>query len=431
MKDYNSDSTVVLDRFARDKRKRTTTAERIERRPGPRRDADDTPREHATRRASYNPHFTEDNRPVDERPRRPSGGSRYGEGRPSGPYRGRPDGPRSDRSGGYGGERSAAEDRPRPYGKKPFGASKYGDKPAYGRKSAGKFGFKRPYGEQEGDFRHGERAGAPKRYGPKSAGGFKRDDRRGEVRPKSYPRYNPNVQTGEIRLNRFIAQSGLCSRREADDYIQAGLVSVNGVIVTELGSKVKPTDEVKFNDSRIEGEKKVYLVLNKPKGYVTSLEDPHADKTVMDLVKGACEERIYPVGRLDKNSLGLLLFTNDGAWMQRILHPSHEIEKTYEVTVAGAVENAAAELAAVRSVDGEPITPARVRLLRKGKETAELSVTIHEGKNRQIRRMCAAVGLHVKRLRRVREHTLSLGALPEGGWRELTADEVRAFEQEK
>ena len=287
MKDYNSDSTVVLDRFARDKRKRTTTAERIERRPGPRRDADDTPREHAPRRASYNPHFTEDNRPVDERPRRPSGGSRYGEGRPSGPYRGRPDGPRSDRSGGYGGERSAAEDRPRPYGKKPFGAPKYGDKPAYGRKSAGKFGFKRPYGEQEGDFRHGERAGAPKRYGPKSAGGFKRDDRRGEVRPKSYPRYNPNVQTGEIRLNRFIAQSGLCSRREADDYIQAGLVSVNGVIVTELGSKVKPTDEVKFNDSRIEGEKKVYLVLNKPKGYVTSLEDPHADKTVMDLVKGA------------------------------------------------------------------------------------------------------------------------------------------------
>ena len=129
MKDYNSDSTVVLDRFARDKRKRTTTAERIERRPGPRRDADDTPREHAPRRASYNPHFTEDNRPVDERPRRPSGGSRYGEGRPSGPYRGRPDGPRSDRSDGYGGERSAAEDRPRPYGKKPFGAPKYGDNP--------------------------------------------------------------------------------------------------------------------------------------------------------------------------------------------------------------------------------------------------------------------------------------------------------------
>jgi len=182
-----------------------------------------------------------------------------------GSYRSRPDGPRSDRSGGYGGERSAAEDRPRPYGKKPFGASKYSDKPAYGRKSAGKFGPKRPYDGQEGDFRHGERAGAPKRYGPKSAGGFKRDDRRGEVRPKSYPRYNPNVQTGEIRLNRFIAQSGLCSRREADDYIQAGLVSVNGVIVTELGSKVKPTDEVKFNDSRIEGERRSIWCSTSPK----------------------------------------------------------------------------------------------------------------------------------------------------------------------
>ena len=153
------------------------------------------------------------------------------------------------------------------------------------------------------------------------------------MRPKSYPRYNPNVQTGEIRLNRFIAQSGLCSRREADDYIQAGLVSVNGVIVTELGSKVKPTDEVKFNDSRIEGEKKVYLVLNKPKGYVTSLEDPHADKTVMDLVKGACEERIYPVGRLDKNSLGLLLFTNDGDMTRQLTHPSYRKKKIYQVSL--------------------------------------------------------------------------------------------------
>ena len=116
----------------------------------------------------------------------------------------------------------------------------------------------------------------------------------------------------EMRLNRFLAQSGLCSRREADDYIQAGLVTVNGVVVSELGTKVKPTDDVRFNDERIQGEKKVYLVLNKPKGYVTSMDDPHADKTVMDLVKNACTERIYPVGRLDKNSVGLLLFTNDG-----------------------------------------------------------------------------------------------------------------------
>ena len=423
MKDYNSDSTVVLDRFARDKRKRTTTAERIERRPGPRRDADDTPREHAPRRASYNPHFTEDNRPVDERPRRPSGGSRYGEGRPSGPYRGRPDGPRSDRSGGYGGERSAAEDRPRPYGKKPFGAPKYGDKPAYGRKSAGKFGFKRPYGEQEGDFRHGERAGAPKRYGPKSAGGFKRDDRRGEVRPKSYPRYNPNVQTGEIRLNRFIAQSGLCSRREADDYIQAGLVSVNGVIVTELGSKVKPTDEVKFNDSHIEGEKKVYLVLNKPKGYVTSLEDPHADKTVMDLVKGACEERIYPVGRLDKNSLGLLLFTNDGDMTRQLTHPSYRKKKIYQVSLDKPLTRADMDRIAegITLEDGE-IHADEIAYVKEDK--SEIGIEIHSGRNRIVRRIFESLGYSVRKLDRVYYAGLTKKNLKRGAWRFLTKEEV-------
>ena len=385
MKDYNSDSTVVLDRFARDKRKRTTTAERIERRPGPRRDADDAPREHAPRRASYNPHFTEDNRPVDERPRRPSGGSRYGEGRPSGPYRGRPDGPRSDRSGGYGGERSAAEDRPRPYGKKPFGA--------------------------------------PKRYGPKSAGGFKRDDRRGEVRPKSYPRYNPNVQTGEIRLNRFIAQSGLCSRREADDYIQAGLVSVNGVIVTELGSKVKPTDEVKFNDSRIEGEKKVYLVLNKPKGYVTSLEDPHADKTVMDLVKGACEERIYPVGRLDKNSLGLLLFTNDGDMTRQLTHPSYRKKKIYQVSLDKPLTRADMDRIAegVTLEDGE-IHADEIAYVKEDK--SEIGIEIHSGRNRIVRRIFESLGYSVRKLDRVYYAGLTKKNLKRGAWRFLTKEEV-------
>ena len=422
MKDFKNDSTSVLTRFGRDKRQRTVTAtaERVERRPRLQRDAADSEQPSDDRkpvkRASYNPHFTEDNRPAFDKPRRSFGDERQG------------DRARSD-------ERYRDGDKPR----RSFGDKPRGEKPAYGdNRGPKKFGDRKfgdkPYGERKsGDKPAGDRRFADKKSGDRRFGDkpYKPGFRKHDDKPASYPKFTPEKQIGEMRLNRFLAQSGLCSRREADDYIQAGLVSVNGVIVTELGSKVKPTDEVKFNDSRIEGEKKVYLVLNKPKGYVTSLEDPHADKTVMDLVKGACEERIYPVGRLDKNSLGLLLFTNDGAWMQRILHPSHEIEKTYEVTVAGAVENAAAELAAVRSVDGEPIAPARVRLLRKGKETAELSVTIHEGKNRQIRRMCAAVGLHVKRLRRVREHTLSLGALPEGGWRELTADEVRAFEQEK
>ena len=233
------------------------------------------------------------------------------------------------------------------------------------------------------------------------------------------------------RLQKCISEAGVASRRTAEAMISAGRVTVNGR-TAQLGAQADPETDVICIDGRPLPPRapKRYIMLNKPRGYVTTMHDERGRKTVADLVASA-GERLYPVGRLDLDSEGLLIFTNDGAWMQRILHPSHEIEKTYEVTVAGAVENAAAELAAVRSVDGEPIAPARVRLLRKGKETAELSVTIHEGKNRQIRRMCAAVGLHVKRLRRVREHTLSLGALPEGGWRELTADEVRAFEQEK
>ena len=200
---------------------------------------------------------------------------------------------------------------------KPYGERRYDDRKQDGYKT-----FDKPYGERRSDDR--------------KSGGFRGGDRsfgRRDDKFRSYPRYNPNKPTGEIRLNRFIAQSGICSRREADDFIQAGLVTVNGVVVTTLGTKVQPTDEVKFNDSRVEGEKKVYLVLNKPKGYVTSLDDPHADKTVMELVKDACTERIYPVGRLDKNSVGLLLFTNDGDLTRQLTHPSFQKKKIYQVSL--------------------------------------------------------------------------------------------------
>ena len=233
------------------------------------------------------------------------------------------------------------------------------------------------------------------------------------------------------RLQKLIAAAGLCSRRTAEEWIAAGRVSVNGAAAAVGQSADLARDTVCVDGVPITPpERRVYLMLNKPRGYVTTLSDERGRPTAAELVAG-CGERVYPVGRLDLDSEGLLLFTNDGAWMQRILHPSHEIEKTYQVTVAGAVENAAPRLAALREIDGEPIRPAKVALLRGGRETAELSVTIHEGKNRQIRRMCAAVGLHVKRLRRVREHTLSLGDLPEGQWRELTAEELRRFEEEK
>ena len=226
-----------------------------------------------------------------------------------------------------------------------------------------------------------------------------------------------------MRLNRFIAQSGLCSRREADDYIQAGLVSVNGVVVTELGSKVMPTDEVKFNDSRVEGEKKVYLVLNKPKGYVTSLEDPHADKTVMDLVKGACEERIYPVGRLDKNSLGLLLFTNDGDMTRQLTHPSYMKKKVYQVSLDKPLARADMDriVEGITLEDGE-IHADEIAYVKEDK--SEIGIEIHSGRNRIVRRIFESLGYKVQKLDRVYYAGLTKKNLKRGAWRFLTKDEV-------
>ncbi|HKI88698.1 MAG TPA: pseudouridine synthase, partial [Draconibacterium sp.] len=141
------------------------------------------------------------------------------------------------------------------------------------------------------------------------------------------------VFSDEVRLNRFIANAGVCSRREADKFIAAGLVSVNGAVVTEMGVKVKSGDDVRFDGRRLNAEKKVYILLNKPKDFVTTTDDPHADKTVMELVKDACFERIYPVGRLDRNTTGVLLFTNDGDLSKKLTHPSHKMKKVYQVTL--------------------------------------------------------------------------------------------------
>ena len=170
----------------------------------------------------------------------------------------------------------------------------------------------------------------------------------------------------------------------------------------------------------------MYILLNKPRGYVSALSDERGRRTVAELVAD-CGSRVYPVGRLDLDSEGLLLLTNDGAWAQHLLHPKHEVEKTYHVSVFGPVAGAAARLAAVTDLEGEPIRPARVEVLRETPGTAVLAVTIHEGKNRQVRRMCAQCGLTVKRLRRVREGALELGDLPPGKWRYLTQDEAGAL----
>ena len=226
-----------------------------------------------------------------------------------------------------------------------------------------------------------------------------------------------------MRLNRFIAQSGICSRREADDFILAGLVSVNGTIVTELGTKVLPTDEVKFNDSRVQGEKKVYLVLNKPKGYVTSLEDPHADKTVSELVKDACTERVYPVGRLDKNSVGLLLFTNDGDLTKQLTHPSYKKKKIYQATLDKALERAdmGAIAQGITLEDGE-IYADEIAYVKDDKK--EIGIEIHSGRNRIVRRIFEHLGYKVMKLDRVYYAGLTKKNLKRGDWRFLTREEV-------
>ena len=226
------------------------------------------------------------------------------------------------------------------------------------------------------------------------------------------------------RLQKLIAAAGLCSRRSAEEWIAQGRVSVNGR-QAHLGDCA----DLSLDSVLVDGvplgrnDRKRYLMLNKPRGYVCTLSDEKGRPTVAELVKN-CGVRVFPVGRLDLDSEGLLLLTNDGEWMQRILHPKYEVNKTYHVTVAGEVGDAAKKLSHLTQIDGEAIRPAQVEILYRGRETAELAFTIHEGKNRQIRRMCAAVGLCVKRLRRVAEHDLLLGDLPIGAWRDLTEREL-------
>ncbi len=233
----------------------------------------------------------------------------------------------------------------------------------------------------------------------------------------------------EERLQKLLSAAGVCSRRAAEGYIEAGRVTVNGETAV-LGAKADPDrDDIRLDGRSLPGRAEpVYLLLNKPRGYVTTLSDEKGRKTVAELVAG-CGVRVYPVGRLDLDSEGLLLLTNDGELARRLTHPSGQIEKTYQVWVRGPVRGAAERLSQVRDLEGEPIRPARVETLCREGETAKLAVTIHQGKNRQVRRMCAACGLEVTRLRRVREHTLELGSLPPGKWRRLTAEEVRALKE--
>lgn len=333
----------------------------------------------------------------------------------------------------YGEHKSSGEGRP--YGEhKPFKSRSFGEgKPYAGRKSFGEgrpTGERKPYGEGKP---YGKKSGAPARKPYRKAESFS-DDRLIEGMLEGKPQVDrlqysdfDAVSTpvkDEIRLNKFIANSGVCSRREADTMIQAGVVTVNGEVVTELGTKVNiHTDDVRFNGERLRGEEKVYVVMNKPKGYVTTASDPHAEKTVMELLKG-CNGRVFPVGRLDKNTTGVLMFTNDGEIAERLTHPSYDKKKIYQVLLDRPLsqEDFARIKEGIELSDG-PIKADEIEFIEEG-DHRKIGIEIHSGKNRIVRRIFEACGYDVRALDRVYFAGLTKKGLKKGEWRYLSEGEV-------
>ena len=250
----------------------------------------------------------------------------------------------------------------------------------------------------------------------------KKLDKNVKLASKKGQKTSANVKDG-VRLNKYIANAGICSRREADTFITTGLVSVNGKIVTELGTRVMSGDEVKFNEERINPEKKVYILLNKPKDYVTTLDDPEGRRTVMDLIKNACVERVYPVGRLDRNTTGLLLLTNDGDLTKKLTHPSNNKKKIYHIEVDKPITREHFdEIVKGVELDDGPIIVDSISYVDNLR--TEVGVELHSGRNRIVRRIMEHFGYNVKRLDRVYFAGLTKLNLPRGRWRFLTDQEI-------
>jgi 23S rRNA pseudouridine2605 synthase len=339
-----------------------------------------------------------------------------------------------NREGGYGqqgGEQRSYNPRPR--------QNNYNREGGYGQQGGEQRGYNpRPrqggYNNQGG---YGNQGGQRPRYN-NNQGGYGQQGPR-QQRPRSAG-YNPNAKYSmkkqieykdiltdpnePIRLNKFLANAGVCSRREADEFITAGVVTVNGVVVTELGTKIVRTDEVKFHDQPVAIERKVYVLLNKPKDCVTTSDDPQERKTVMDFVKGACRERIYPVGRLDRNTTGVLLLTNDGDLASKLTHPKYLKKKIYHVYCDKNVTKADLDqiAAGVTLDDGEIHADA----ISYASETdkSQVGIEIHSGKNRIVRRIFESLGYKVIKLDRVYFAGLTKKNLRRGDWRYLTEQEV-------
>lgn len=246
-----------------------------------------------------------------------------------------------------------------------------------------------------------------------------------EQAPKNFEpqKDRPKKAKDEIRLNKFVANAGVCSRREADKLIAEGLISVNGEVVTAVGTIVKMSDTVVYEGKRLNAEKLVYVLLNKPKNFVTTLSDPHATHTVMDLVKHACEERIYPVGRLDKMTTGILLLTNDGDLAKQLTHPSHEHRKIYHAFLDKEITQEHLDsIATGFELEDGFIKSDKISLVDGNAK--EVGIEIHSGKNRIVRRIFAHLGYEVVKLDRVYFSGLTKKDVPRGKWRFLTSKEV-------
>ena len=281
------------------------------------------------------------------------------------------------------------------------------------------------YQQRQGGYqqRQGGYQQRPKRQGPKPQMRFTPKPQRIIYEE---PAIDPNM---EVRLNKFMANAGICSRRVADEYIQKGLVKVNGNVVTELGMKITPKDIVEYNGEVVTTEKKCYILLNKPKDCVTTSDDPNGRKTVMDLVKGACEERIYPVGRLDRNTTGVLLLTNDGDLAAKLAHPQYVKKKIYQVWTDKPIsEEDMQHIADGVELDDGPIHADAVSYVSPT-DRKQAGIEIHSGRNRVVRRIFESLGYHVVKLDRVYFAGLTKKNLPRGRWRYLTQEEVNFLKQ--
>lgn len=311
-------------------------------------------------------------------------------------------------------------DRPNPYDNQRQGGydnrqgGGYGNRPQYGNNRGAGGGYGRP---QQGGYR---------KPGPQRPGGYNPNAKYGVQKQLKYKEVlsDPNEP---IRLNKFLSNAGVCSRREADEFIQAGVVKVNGNVITELGTKITRQDEVLFNERPVKIESKVYIVLNKPKNTVTTSDDPQERRTVMDLVKTACKERIYPVGRLDRNTTGVLLLTNDGDLASKLTHPSFKKKKIYHVWLDKnvAIEDMEKIANGMDLEDGE--IHADAISYANEEDKSQVGIEIHSGRNRIVRRIFESLGYHVMKLDRVYFAGLTKKNLGKGKWRYLNEREVNAL----